>query len=45
MDSNIISIKMLDYKVGELSPIPAKNRNNDVIKRNSDRFLRWCCIY
>jgi len=36
---------MLDDEVGELSPIPAMNRNNDVNKRNSDRFLRWCCVF
>jgi len=31
--------------VGELSPIPAMNRNNDIKKRNNDRFLNWCCIF
>jgi hypothetical protein len=35
----IILIKMLDDEVGELSPIPAMNRDNDVVKRNSDSFL------
>jgi hypothetical protein len=34
---------MLDDEVGELSPIPATNRDNDVVKRNSDSFFAWCC--
>jgi hypothetical protein len=31
--------------VGEISSSPAMNRNNDVNKRNSDRFFRWCCVF
>jgi hypothetical protein len=35
----IILIEILADEVGELSPIPAPNRDNDVVQRNSDSFL------
>jgi hypothetical protein len=35
----IILIEILADEVGELSPIPAMNRDNDVNKLSSDSFL------